>query len=153
MSGGAPASPLGAGRDRATHSAPSQESAGPRALWFGLFGAPFFWSAQLIVTYAVTAHACFPEREPLITASAATAQRAAGTIIVVALIGALAALTVSVSNWRATRTETGVTDVSVLDRGDGRVHFMAYSGILLSTLFVGAVVLSALALSLVPACW
>ena len=139
--------------DAASHPAPHRAAVGRGALWFGLFGAPFFWSVQLIVTYAVAAHTCFPQRQPLITSSSPAAWTAVCIVISCALIGSIAALITSVANWRATRTEKGGADAALLDLGDGRTRFMAYAGILLSALFIGGVVLSGLALFLLPVCW
>jgi hypothetical protein len=142
----------GAGRGAADHPAPHRAAVGRVALWYGIFGAPFCWSAQLIVTYALAAHACFPQRQPLIRASSSAAWIAACAVIVVALIGAVAALVISLANWRATQTEKSGEDAALLEAGEGRTRFMAYSGILLSALFIGGVILSGLALLLVRVC-
>jgi hypothetical protein len=140
------------GRDAVDHPAPHRAAVGRNALWFGLFGGPFFWSAQLIVTYTLAAHACFPQRQPLIRASSPAAWIAACAVIVIAFIGCIAALVTSTANWRATRTEKSGADAALLEAGEGRTRFMAYAGILLSALFTGGVVLSALAVLLVPVC-
>ena len=123
------------------------------ALWFGLFGAPFFWSAQLIATYALAARACFPRQQPLITSSSRGVWTVVSVVLACALVGAVAALMVSLANWRATPMEGNAADDGTPDRVGGRRHFMAYAGILLSAFFIGAIVLSGLALFLAPLCW
>jgi hypothetical protein len=125
---------------------------GSAALWFGLFGGPAFWSLQLIATYAVAAHACFPRRQPLVASSAPGARLAVCLIIVVALAGAVTALLTAMSSGRALRGGPGGLGAG-LDAALGRARFMAHSGIMLSVVFTGAVVLSALALLLTPVCW
>jgi hypothetical protein len=139
--------------DAVRHGPPHATRVGRGALWFGLFGAPFFWSVQMITAYAVAAHTCFPQREPLVTSSSPGAWTAAAIIIGVAFIGSVAALGTAIANWRATRAGPGGTDATVLDVAEERTRFMSYSGILLGGLFTGGVVLSGLALVITPVCW
>jgi hypothetical protein len=128
------------------------------SLWFGLFGAPFFWSLQLIITYALAAHACYPRHAALLTFTSPAVRAAACSVIVAALGGCAAATTISIRNCLALRAvrraPTGDGDGDG-DGGarEGRTRFMAYSGVLLGTLFTGAVVLSAVAVLLLPLCW
>ena len=132
------------------------DAAGVRdgSLWFGLFGAPFFWSVQLIITYALAAHACYPRHAALLTFTSRPVRAAACSVIVAALGGCAAAMTISIRNCRALqagrRAPTGNGDGGA---HEGRARFMAYSGVLLGTLFTGAVVLSAVAVLLLPLCW
>jgi hypothetical protein len=127
---------------------------GDGSLWFGLFGAPFFWSVQLIITYALAAHACYPRHAALLTFTSRPVRAAACSVIVAALGGCAAAMTISIRNCRALqagrRAPTGNGDGGARE---GRTRFMAYSGVLLGTLFTGAVVLSAVAILLLPLCW
>ena len=124
------------------------------ALWFGLFGAPFFWSAQLIVTYALAAHACYPRHAPLLTFTSPAVRAATCAIIVAALGGCAAATTTAIRSCRALQAARRGSDAA-RDGGarEGRSRFMAYSGVLLGTLFTGAVALSAVAVLLLPLCW
>jgi len=139
-------------RDAASHPAPHSAAVGRGSLWFGLFGAPFFWSVQLIATYAVAAHTCFPQRVPLVTSSSPAAWNAGAVVIGVALIGSVAALS---PRWRiggprgprqAVRTPPSgwwrwahPLHVVRRDHAQRAVH--------------RGVVLSALALFLTPVCW
>jgi hypothetical protein len=123
------------------------------ALWFGLFGAPFFWSAQLIITYALAAHACYPAHAPLLTSSSATVRAAAGAVIVAALGGCAAATMISIRNCRALGPGRPRSPANRGDAREGRTRFMAYSGVLLGTLFTGGVVMSGAAVLLLPMCW
>jgi len=124
------------------------------ALWFGLFGAPFFWSVQLIVTYALTAHTCYPRHAPLLTFTSPAVRAAVCAVIVAALGGCAAATVVSIRNCRAAGTGRRGSDAN-RDAGarQGRTRFMAYSGVLLGALFTGAVVLSGAAVLLLRMCW
>ena len=49
----------------AVHPAPAVRALTPAALWFGLFGAPVAWSLQLLASYALVAHGCYPDAEPM----------------------------------------------------------------------------------------
>ncbi len=142
-----------AGHDAASRGRPDATGVGRGALWFGLFGAPFFWSVQIITAYAVAAHTCFPQREPLLTSGSPGTWAVAAVIIAVAFIGSVAALATAMATWRATRNEPGGSNAAVLDVAQERTRFMSYAGILLGGLFTGGVVLSGLALVLTPICW
>jgi len=122
------------------------------ALWFGLFGTPLAWSLQLLASYALTAHACFPAAEPL-------GEPADGNAWLLALIASAAAAVVAVvagttawRSWRATRNEHPGDHGTLLEVGEGRARFMALAGLLLSGIFSLGIVMNALPLFLVQPC-
>jgi hypothetical protein len=124
------------------------------ALWFGLFGAPFFWSAQLIITYALAAHTCYPRHAPLLMLTSPPARAAVCTVIVAALGGSAAATVVAVRNCRSARFgRAGAEAGRDATARAGRTRFLAYSGVLLGALFTGGVVMSGAAVLLLPMCW
>ena len=142
---------LGAGiGDVGAHPAPLRHVVSLRAIWFGILGAPAAWSAQLLVSYAVTAHRCFPRlyafAEP--ERGAQELRAILLTLFVVGLVVAVFALLTAISSSRATTRETGGDTHNALDIGEGRTRFMALGGILISSVFVlamlaqGALVLS-----------
>jgi len=123
-----------------------------RALWFGVFGGPLFWSLQELVNYTITAHFCFPRALPLAAPSFGGTWTVALVVEIAALIGALVAGLVSWRSWRLTKGEAEREHGAVLDTAEGRTRFMAYAGMLSSGLFALAIILSGFALFIVPAC-
>jgi len=123
-----------------------------RALWFGVFGGPLFWSLQELVNYTITAHFCFPRALPLAAPSFGGTWTVALVVEIAALIGALVAGLVSWRSWRLTKGEAEREHGAVLDTAEGRTRFIAYAGMLSSGLFALAIILSGFALFIVPAC-
>ena len=123
-----------------------------RALWFGVFGGPLFWSLQELVNYTITAHFCFPRALPLAAPSFGGTWTVALVVEIAALIGALVAGLASWRSWRLTKGEAEREHGAVLDTAEGRTRFIAYAGMLSSGLFALAIILSGFALFIVPAC-
>jgi hypothetical protein len=121
------------------------------ALWFGLFGAAIAWSLQELSSYAILAHGCYPSWQPLAALSSPASWSAALVVSVVAL---LIGLTASLTAYRAwQRTSSGdESHTHHLDVGEGRERFMALSGIIVSLIMLGNIVMNAIVLLSVPAC-
>ena len=108
-------------------------SAGRLPLWFGLFGASLAWSLQELVGYGLAAGSCA-------LAAEAGEPRLSGALlasVVLTLVGA-AALLVAIGAVRRS------------DRPRGR--FMALGGVLVSALFLAALLANLAILFLVPVC-
>ena len=77
-------------------------------------------------------------------------------VTTVAIAGALAAAWASVGSWRAASHELAAGNaephVWLLDIGEGRTRFMAFTGILMSGVFLLAVLFTGLPLLILPAC-
>ena len=101
---------------------------------------------------AFNSHACYPQDVPLRTPFIAHVSLILAVIGIVAIVIALAAVAVSVRNWRATREEKGGGHHTLLDTGDGRTRFMALAGALVSGVFFFNCVLNAAALLFVTSC-
>jgi hypothetical protein len=134
------------------HPAPAARGVTLAALWFGLFGAPAAWSLQLLVSYALVAHGCYPRSVPL------TAPLVGG-VRTIALVASLAALAVGLAagatawrSWRASCHEHRGDHSALLEIGEGRTRFMALAGMLVAAVFLLAIVMNAVPLFLVPAC-
>jgi hypothetical protein len=132
----------------AIHPAPPVRTVTPAALWFGLFGAPVVWCLQLLASYALVAHGCYPDAEPM------TIPVVPGLRTLVLGTGA-AALAVALlaggsawRSWRATRHERE----ALLEAGEGRTRFMALAGMLLSAVFVLGIVMNVVPLLLLRPC-
>lgn len=141
---GHPASP--------THPAPQQHLVGLPALWFGLFGAPAAWAAQLISNYALLGHFCYPRDTPLASPTFGATRAVAIIVSSVLLLVAAAALVVALHSWQATRYRRRAEHHEVAEVGEGRTRFMAMSGLLVSGIFVYAVLMTGLPLLTMSVC-
>jgi hypothetical protein len=110
-------------------------------LLFGMVAAPLLWLAQLILSYGISAVACYRGDHPTTIASGASIRTALLIFDAVALIVSLAAAIVSFASWRAVRTQI-----------EGRTGFMALWGIMSSLCFLGAIVFHTLASVMAPLC-
>lgn len=135
-----------------THPAPHRDLVSTKLLFFGLFGAPFVWSVQLIVNYALMSHSCYPGRLPIPTSYVGVAWTVALIVSIASLIVAVASALTSIRSWRRTEDEHAGSENALLEVGEGRTRFMAFAGILLSVLFLLGIVLNGIPLFVVPAC-
>jgi len=115
-------------------------------LWFGIFGAPAGWAVQLIVDYAIVAHACYPARVPLADPVIGAARGISFGVACVCLAVAVLAL------WTASRSVLAATHSASEGASAGRVRFMATAGLIVSVLFTFAIVMAALPLITRSAC-
>jgi hypothetical protein len=121
------------------------------ALWFGLVGAPALWSVQVMAGFAIAAHGCFPRTLPL--ASPTLDVRALTLLItIVATLVAIAAGATALASWRRVTHDVRAGDRVMLAAEADRTRFMAFSGILMSALFLLAIALSFASIWGVPPC-
>jgi hypothetical protein len=116
------------------------------ALWFGIFGAPAAWALQLIADYSLVAHYCYPSDAP-VHAPAFGALRGVGLAVsAIVIVVVLLALATAFRSWRETRHGHDAEHHQLAEVGEGRARFMALAGILLSFVFLFAVLMNALPL-------
>lgn len=139
-----------------SHPASARHKVESSLLWFGIFGAPVFWSLQLLVIYAMIAHGCLPGPDTASGLNPAILQNLSLIVTTVAIAGSLAAAWASFSAWRGTHHEPAashtVSHISMMESGEGRTRFMAFAGILMSGVFLLAVLFTGLPLLILPAC-
>lgn len=99
-------------------------------LWVGLLAAPLAWAAQLLLGYGSEELAC-SSRATTTTVAGLELDHFVAVVSLAAALVALGGLVVAVASSLSTRDD-------VL----GRVRFMAGAGILVSTVFLGAIVLA-----------
>jgi hypothetical protein len=136
----------------AVHPAPAVRAVTPAALWFGLFGAPVVWSLQLLASYALVAHGCYPDAEPMtmpVVPGLRTLVLGTGAV---ALAVALLAGGSAWRSWRATGHEHEGGHEGPLEAGEGRMRFMALAGMLLSAVFVLGIVMNVVPLLFLRPC-
>jgi hypothetical protein len=136
----------------AVHPAPVVPTVTPAALWFGLFGAPVAWSLQLVASYALVAHGCYPDAEPMTIPVVPGLKTLVLGTGVAALVVALLAGGAAWRSWRATRNEQGGEHEALLEAGEGRMHFMALAGMLLGAVFVMGIVMNVVPVVMLGPC-
>ena len=114
--------------------------------------APAAWDAQILLSVALSGHACYPRARPL----AAPLWSNLGSILlainIVSIAIAVMGGIVAWRSWMQTRTERPGSGHHLLESGDGRTRFMAMCGILISALFLVALVFGSGVVFMVPAC-
>jgi hypothetical protein len=120
------------------------ERVGLAELWIPLFAGPILWSLSEIVLYPVSAQGCFTGLLPTAVAPDATGARWFDGIWVIASI-VLAALAVllALRSFRRAREGNGATDAVLV-----RVRFMSYAGLIVSAVFLYALVINGLGIAL-----
>ncbi len=141
------------------HPAPARGEVGGAALGFGLLGAPASWAAHFLVNVTIASRACFPGSQPSSAAPSPTFTHALLlTIDALAALVACAALAVSYHAWRSTAHERsgaqqhGTTPEHAAEVGEGRTRFIALGGILMSAVFIVAILFDTFAAIVTPAC-
>jgi hypothetical protein len=127
------------------------------AIWFGLLGAPAAWSLHELTAFAVVAHSCFPRETPLAAPGVGAPWATALAVIVVTLIIALLSLLTALRSWRATAPDEtqGGDDWSAALVQSSKAHaarYLAFSGILLASIFTAMIVYSGIAMLMLPIC-
>jgi hypothetical protein len=135
------------GRHAPLRSEPAQLRVGLSALWFGLFGAPAAWALQLIASYALVAHFCYPHTTPLSTPAFDGTRPVAIVVSVVLVAVAALALFVAVRAVRSTDDVKKPEEV-----GTGRTRFMARAGVFVSGIFVYGTLMATLPLFSMQLC-
>lgn len=134
--------------EEVTYSTPPEDARLPVgfALAFAVFGAPIAWALQLVLNYALSAHACFPINIPLMTPVWGGLFWMLIGIDMAAMIVAGGAFLVALGQWRAWR---GASRANI---GERRNRYIAQWAILISTLFSIAVIFTIVMLFIEPVC-
>jgi hypothetical protein len=140
----------------AEHPAPARHEVDISLLAFGLMGAPVIWGVHFLANVTIASQAC---ASSTIMHPSASTHAALLLIDAVAALVALAALYVSVRAWRSTRHEgadsraAGTTpEHHAAEVGEGRTRFVALGGIMMSTVFLVAILFDTFAAIVVTAC-
>lgn len=127
-----------------TPSVPASAPPNPKRWWFGVLLSPVAWTLVAGVGYVVTAREC----SPLVGAGTRQVRITQLVICAVGLVMAVGGLWIALRHRRALGVATSTSDAPSL----GRARFMAASGILLSVLFIGGIVLMALSALFLDVC-
>ena len=136
----------------ATAPGPAVRLVAQASLWFGLFGAPTAWSLQLLTSYALVAHGCYPDAEPMTMPVVPRLTTLVAATGVLALAVALLAFATAWRSWRSTRHELAGQHEALLEVGEGRTRFMAGAGMLVSAVFVLGILMNLVPVLLLRPC-
>ena len=134
------------------HPSPHRERVSLWSSWFALLAAPHAWSLQLLINTALTGYACYPHDVPFEDPIWGGVRTTVAVIEAVAVAVSLAGGFIAWRNWRRTREEKPGSGQRLMEAGDGRTRFMAMSGILVTLLFLVAIVFSWIQFIVLPGC-
>jgi hypothetical protein len=116
----------------------------PVELWIPLFAGPVLWSLSEIVLYPVSAQGCFTGMiPPAVAPDAAGARWFNGIWVMVSIALAALALLLAVRSFRKANEGNGAADAVLV-----RVRFMSYAGLIVSAVFLYAIVINGLGIAL-----
>lgn len=128
------------------------ESRRPRfiALLFAASVTPIFWLGQLMLSYSVTAQACYPGDHPIAAAQGPLLT----ALLVFDVVALLACAAGSVVGWRAWRQVGGPNQEHELTRhkNEERNRFLALWALLSNGCFFAAILFHIIASLTVPPC-
>ena len=122
-------------------------------MFFGLVAGPFAWYPQLLLTYSLASHSCFPSATPL--SAAGTIHPAWTAILIINLFAialSLAAAMSSYSNCRIARDGQAKGTGEKVARVEGRSRFLANWGGMAALGFCAATIFDTIAFLVVPSC-
>lgn len=116
------------------------------ALAFAVYAAPAAWAVQLVVNYALSAHACYPINVPLVTPVWGPLWFILIGVDMAAIIVAGGAFFIALAQRRRW------ADASPTHVGERRNRFLAWWAVLISGLFSIAVIFAIVMLFILPVC-
>jgi hypothetical protein len=134
------------------HPSPRRGSVGLLLLGVAVFGAPAGWLTQMLLSYGLASHACYPEWNPLGTPIWPWLHTVLAVVALLGLMTAIVSGFIARRAWHATRSEHGGASQHLLDVGEGRSRFLAMCGLMMSVGFFTLLVFTSLTLMMVPAC-
>ena len=140
---------------RARHPAQHRERVGLGALFYGLFAAPVVWAGNLMTTYALATHACYPGHEPL--ANIIEGFGFSWPLILgcyaATLVLCASGFVVSFRNWRLTGQESeGHEYHHLMEVGEGRTRYLGLIGMGFSVLFFLITLAGIVIIAIIPLC-
>jgi hypothetical protein len=138
----------------AGHPGKHRERVSLPALFFGLFVAPIVWAGNLMLTYALATHACYPGRAalPQVIDGFGFAWPLILAAYLLTLALCAAGFVASLRNWRITGQESEGHHHQLIDVGEGRTRYLSIIGMAFSVLFFTVTVAGAVILAIVPLC-
>jgi len=130
-------------------AAPETHSVKFITLLFGATVAPVFWIGQVLLSYGVSAYACYPGDRPVMPQTTPL-HTLLVSFDVIAVLAAVVGGLVSWQSWR--NAAAGSDHRHILHTGEGRDRFLAIWGLLSSLWFFFAILFNTIASMTVPPC-
>ena len=142
------------GYSRARHPGQHRDRVSLAALFFGLFAAPIVWAGNLMVTFALSVHACYPGTEPLdrIIEGFGFVWPVMIFCYVITLAVCAAGAWVSYRNWEITGEETEGHIHHLMEKGEGRTRYLSLIGISFSVIFFAVTFVGIIIFAIEPLC-
>ena len=119
---------------------------------FGMTAAPIFWLGQLLLSYGVSAAACYGSNHPTTIASGSTLRLPLYAFDAIAIFSGFAGGIVAFACWQAVKEEKGGGQHHAIDAGEGRARFMALWGLLSSVCFLVGIIFATIGTIEAPLC-
>ncbi len=138
----------------ARHPAQHRDRVGLIALFYGLFAAPIAWAGNLMVTYGLAVHSCFPGARPLdhVIEGFWFSWWLILACFVITLGICASAFWISFRNWAATGRESEGHLHHLVEVGEGRTRYLSLIGMAFSTFFFAVTVDGFVILAIQPLC-
>ena len=139
---------------RARHPAPHARRVGLMLLLFGVWIAPVVWAGNLMATYALSVHACYPGEHPLARVSTGFgfAWPLMLAFYLVSILLCVGGFVVSYRNWRVTGRDWFPDADDVVPVEEGRTRYLSVIGMAFSVLFFWVTVLGVVTFAIIPLC-
>jgi hypothetical protein len=125
---------------------------GVARLFAGMVLAPLAWALEILIGYALAAHACYPTdvalAAPTWSSLRTIVEGVSAALWLLLFVGCVIAWT----NWKATRPQSDAKADKVNQSGDGRPRFMALCGVIVSGLFAIVLLFTSVGILWVPSC-
>lgn len=142
------------GYSEARHPAQHRDRVSLTALFFGLFAAPIVWAGNLMTTFALSVHACYPGPDPrdTIIGGFGFVWPLMLACYLITLAVCVAAGWVSYRNWEITGRETEGHVHHLMEKGEGRTRYLSLIGLVFSGLFFAVTFVGIIIFAIEPLC-
>jgi hypothetical protein len=139
---------------QAHHPAPQAGRVSLTLLFYGVWIAPIAWAGNLMATYALSVHACYPGEAPLIHVAAGFGfvWPLILALFLVSLALCASGFVVSFRNWRITGPTQIASSDELVHVEEGRTRYLGVVGMSFSVLFFLITVLGVVILAIIPLC-
>ena len=134
------------------HPAPHRHRIGLLVLLATVFAPPLAWSAHLVVNYALSSRACYPDGSPVTAPTLRSLWALLIAIDIISLAISAAGAVIAWRAWRISREEMASSDPVLVETGEGRTRFLAGWGLMIGIGFFVLVAFDFIGLWILPIC-
>lgn len=122
------------------------------SLFAGMVIAPVAWALQVLIGYALAAHACYPANVALATPLWANLRTIVGATSAALWLVLISGCAIAWRNWKSTLPQSNAGLDETIRSGSGRPRFMALCGVMVSGLFAIVLLFTSVGILWVPSC-